>query len=60
MRRDIIQKYLVDFSEPAINSIPSSISSSVQSLDGSESNLPSKENSPKVLKVKNLSKCHDN
>ncbi|XP_022161919.1 kinesin-like protein KIF11 [Myzus persicae] len=50
LRRDIIQKYLVDFSEPAINSIPSSISSSVQSLDGSESNLPSKENSPKVLK----------
>ncbi|KAL5244371.1 hypothetical protein ACI65C_011781 [Semiaphis heraclei] len=50
LRRDIIQKYLVDFSESVIHSAPSSISSSTQSLNGSESNLPSKENSPKVLK----------
>jgi len=51
LRRDITQKYLVDFNESVTNSTPSSISSSVQSLNGSESNLPSKENSPKALKV---------
>ncbi|XP_025204037.1 kinesin-like protein KIF11 [Melanaphis sacchari] len=50
LRRDIIQNYLVDYSESVINSVPSSVNSSTQSLNGSESNLPSKENSPKVIK----------
>lgn len=50
LRRDIIQNYLDDYSESVINSTPSSVNSSTQSLNGLESNLPSKENSPKPLK----------
>jgi len=34
-----------------MNSTPTSVNSSTQSLNGLESNLPSKENSPKPLKV---------
>lgn len=49
LRRDIIQNYLDDYSESVINSTPSSVNSSTQSLNGLESNLPSKENSPKPL-----------
>lgn len=49
LRREITKNYLEDCSESIINLISSPKDSSQFSLNGSESNLPSKENSPKTF-----------
>lgn len=53
LRREITQN-LADCYESEVCSTPLSESSSVLSLNVSESNLPSKENSPKASKVSNI------
>ncbi|VVC37337.1 Kinesin motor domain, conserved site,P-loop containing nucleoside triphosphate hydrolase,Kinesin motor [Cinara cedri] len=59
LRREITQSYLVDYSESVISLMSSSSENSSQSsLNGLESNLPSKENSPKA--VVKVSKKHEN
>lgn len=52
LRREITQHFMVDYTESLVSSTPSPVISSEEiSLNGSESNLPSKENSPKAFKV---------
>ncbi|XP_050543316.1 kinesin-like protein KIF11 isoform X2 [Daktulosphaira vitifoliae] len=48
LRREITQNYLEDIGESVVSS--TSTHSSLVSLNGSDSNLPSKENSPKMIK----------
>lgn len=51
LRREITQNYLKECCESVISSPPLSVCSSEFSLNGLESNLPSKENSPIAIKV---------
>lgn len=52
LRREITQNYITDDTESIVSPTPSSVNSNEDmSLSSSESNLPSKENSPKAYKV---------
>lgn len=54
LRREIIQNYSDNFCEQETISTPSSVDSNDLSIIGSDTNLPSKENSPKAFKVIHL------
>lgn len=60
LRREITQNYLVNFCEQETISSPSSTDSNEFSLIESESNLPSKENSPKAKTIKVIDLYIDN